>query len=103
MPKKLAVVGYARSQLSRDQLTRNIEAHVRLREEERARFDKFLARNSYVSGAYDQRADLERLRAHVEALEGAGGAANRLFYLALPPNVFAPVTELIRAVLMAKE
>ena len=102
IPRRTWIVGYARSKLHMSDLKASIEKHVRLRDDsERERFLKFIQRNSYISGSYDSREDFQRLRTHTEALEAGSARGNRLFYLALPPNVFAPVTKLIQETCMA--
>jgi glucose-6-phosphate 1-dehydrogenase len=45
----------------------------------------------YVPGKYTERADFARLAAYLERLES--GAANRLYYMALPPSLFKTVIE----------
>lgn len=102
IPKRTSIVGYARSKLSMEDLTTNITKYIKLKSDsEKKMFEKFISRNSYIDGSYDKSEDFERLRAHVETLETGFKTTNRLFYLALPPNVFAPVTKLIKDVLMA--
>ncbi len=85
-----------------------ITPYIRLdSEDERQLFEDFQRQNVYVQGSYDQAADFARLAATVADLEGRSGSgsggegrANRLFYLALPPTVFAPVTKLIKEQVM---
>ena len=57
--------------------------------------EEFWKANSYVAGSYDTKRDFELLNQEMTNLEEK--AANRLFYLALPPSVFASVTTLIKA------
>ena len=64
-------------------------------EEEKSLFDQFIAQNVYVQGTYDSSNDFVRLAQAVISLEVNHERANRLFYLALPPTVFASVTQLI--------
>ena len=58
-------------------------------------YEKFWELNEYVAGSYDQRRDFELLNQEISKKE-KNLAANRLFYLALPPSVFEPVTTNIR-------
>ena len=69
-------------------------------EEEKA--DRFWSLNSYVAGSYDQEADFENLDAAITKLEAGSAIGNRLFYLALPPSVFIPVTTHLKSASMAK-
>ncbi|MCA9086943.1 MAG: glucose-6-phosphate dehydrogenase, partial [Planctomycetaceae bacterium] len=50
----------------------------------------------YQSGNYDERKSFETLAKRVKALQPAGnGPQNLLFYLATPPEVFEPITDLL--------
>ena len=129
MPMKTAIVGYARSPLSVAQLRTHIGKYIKLKDDdERRLFDRFLQHSIYVQGKYDSPEDFKRLTKAVEKLEhnlddvdgdegnnnnrngnditnynGTNGKANnRLFYLALPPSVFEPVTKLIHDFCMSK-
>merc|ERR1712079_674077 len=62
--------------------------------------DRFWDSNHYVAGSYDTRRDFELLHKEMTAVEK--GHANRLFYLALPPSVFKPVTSMLKASCMSQ-
>ena len=69
---------------------------------EEAEADKFWALNHYVSGGYDKRVSFELLNQEMSRHEkSAGGPANRLFYLALPPSVFETVTTHLKETCMS--
>ncbi|KAI2802155.1 hypothetical protein RDWZM_010399 [Blomia tropicalis] len=109
MPMKTAIVGYARSSISMTKLRENISKYIRLKDsDEEEIFDQFLQHNVYVQGKYDDPDDFRRLTKAVEQLELSDSvdepsvANNRLFYLALPPSVFEPVTKLIHDFCMSK-
>ena len=59
---------------------------------------KFLDNCSYISGQYDTDDGYIELNKHIRKLEDSMGVANRdrLFYLALPPSVFAVVSAHLR-------
>ncbi len=104
IPKKTAIVGYARTKLSVDDLRNNISKYIKLKDaKEKEKFDKFIEHNIYVSGAYDKSEDFKNLCKVVAHLEEGKEIANRLFYLALPPTVFEPVTKLIHDHCMANK
>jgi glucose-6-phosphate 1-dehydrogenase len=69
--------------------------------EERPKLEEFFARNSYVSGQYNDPASYQHLNSHMNALH-QGSQANRLFYLALPPTVYEAVTKNIRETCMSQ-
>lgn len=72
-----------------------------VKDEEKDKLNEFFAINHYVSGAYESEDDFKRL--HEELVRIGSPKANRLFYLALPPNVYVPVTSCIRHCCMAVE
>ncbi|XP_072847590.2 glucose-6-phosphate 1-dehydrogenase isoform X1 [Pogona vitticeps] len=100
LPDETYVVGYARSQLTVADIRKQSQPYLKVAPEEEQKLNDFFARNSYVSGKYDDRASFERLNAHLNALHN-GEKANRLFYLALPPSVYEHVTANIRHTCMS--
>lgn len=62
------------------------------------KLEDFKAISTYISGAYDKDEPFQELNAHLEAIEAKYQTKerNRLFYLALPPSVFIPVTEQLK-------
>jgi glucose-6-phosphate 1-dehydrogenase len=101
IPSNVIIMGYARTEMSRDEFQKRIAAFLPKNfEDERT---AFLARCYYASGGYDSR---EAMRAMVHdrvlALEpesvGEGfQGANRIFYMALPPSVFVKTAAAVRA------
>ncbi|XP_015788547.1 glucose-6-phosphate 1-dehydrogenase [Tetranychus urticae] len=91
------LIGYARSSIQVEQIKEQVAKHVKIESEEATLWDLFWSRNSYVSGAYDKESDFQKLNEYASYTESfRGDTANRLFYLALPQSVFAPVTQNIR-------
>ncbi|XP_068780222.1 glucose-6-phosphate 1-dehydrogenase isoform X1 [Struthio camelus] len=99
LPDDTYVVGFARTPLSVAQIRQQSQPYLKASPEDGPRLDAFFARNSYVAGQYGEAGAFERLDAHLRALPG-GARANRLFYLALPPSVYEPVTRHIRQACM---
>ena len=64
--------------------------------------DAFFAANSYVKGSYSEKEAFEGLDAALLKLEEGHNSGNRLFYLSLPPSVFATVTSNIKECCMSK-
>jgi len=60
-----------------------------------AKIEEFKALSTYVSGAYDENAAFANLDNHLASIESnyQSKERNRIFYLALPPSVFAPVAK----------
>ena len=67
---------------------------VKAKEGEEDLLEQFWTANHYVAGSYDTQRDFELLNQEMVAVEK--GHANRLFYLALPPSVFKPVTSMLK-------
>ena len=99
LPKNTFIVGYARSKLTVDGLREKCEPHMKVKAEEKDLVEDFWKLNRYHAGSYDTRRDFELLDREIRGL--GKGQANRLFYLALPPSVFEPVTTNIRETCMA--
>ena len=76
------------------QLREKCVGTVKAKEGEEELLEQFWAANHYVAGSYDNQGDFQRLNQEMVAVEK--GIANRLFYLALPPSVFKPVTSMLK-------
>ncbi|MCL4159092.1 UNVERIFIED_CONTAM: hypothetical protein GTU68_000370, partial [Idotea baltica] len=82
LPQSTLFVGYARSQLSVDDLRQKSSPWMKVKDEEQERLQEFWGLNHYVKGSYDTRRDFELLEQELSKL--GNGRANRIFYLALP-------------------
>uniref|UniRef100_A0A915E6N9 Glucose-6-phosphate 1-dehydrogenase n=1 Tax=Ditylenchus dipsaci TaxID=166011 RepID=A0A915E6N9_9BILA len=88
LPRDILFVGYARSKL----------------ETEKSKFEEFIQRCSYISGQYDASGGFVQLNTAIVQMEHTfKKPINRLFYLALPPNVFEPVTYHIKQECMSQK
>ena len=105
LPDGFTILGYARTEYSDAAFRAEMRAGVAEHgdgEFDAALWAEFEQALFYQQGGYDDRASFERLRARVEELDGLRPTAgNHLFYLATPPTVFAPITELLAAVGLA--
>jgi len=100
IPETALILGYARSDLSDADLRERIKPFL----PDEPKRDKFLERVVYVKGAYDSEEDFGQLDARMAGYESGakdeGGecdVANRLFYFALPPSVFASAARAVSA------
>uniref|UniRef100_A0A0B7AXQ6 Glucose-6-phosphate 1-dehydrogenase n=1 Tax=Arion vulgaris TaxID=1028688 RepID=A0A0B7AXQ6_9EUPU len=98
LPPKTFFVGYARSQLSLEDVKKSCLPHMKVKPSEEEKLKEFFKLNDYVAGSYDKAEDFKKLNKAIEQK----GSSNRLFYMALPPSVFETVTLNIKAVCMAK-
>jgi len=69
-------------------------------EETLAEFTKIC---TYVSGQYDQDDSFKELLKHIEEIEKGQKETNRIFYMALPPSVFVPVSQHLKKICYPKE
>ncbi|KAL3108098.1 hypothetical protein niasHT_017592 [Heterodera trifolii] len=103
LPRDTHIIGYARSRLTLATLRTAFEKHCNVRDGERPMFEQYIKHCSYISGQYDTDEGLIALdRAIIEMEHTFKKPANRLFYLALPPEVFETVTEHIQRHCMSK-
>lgn len=74
---------------------------MKVKDDEKEKYEQFWRLNHYSAGSYTERRDFELLNQTLSKFDTPDGAANRLFYLALPPSVFETVTVHIRNTCMA--
>jgi len=101
LPANVRFVGYSRSKISVDDIRERCKPWFKVKEGEEEKAEAFWSCNSYVAGGYDQRRDFEMLTQEMSRYETGGRQANRLFYLALPPSVFAHVTTQLKETCMS--
>ncbi|CAI5459752.1 unnamed protein product [Closterium sp. Yama58-4] len=93
LPQHFQIFGYARSKMDDAQLRELISTTLTCRidksDECGDKMDYFLERCFYHSGQYDSQDNFAQLDARMQKLE-EGYIADRMFYLAIPPNVFVP-------------
>jgi glucose-6-phosphate 1-dehydrogenase len=83
-----------------EELRGRCDQYMKVKDEERERYEQFWKLNFYCAGSYTERIDFEKLNQELSKFDSQS-SANRLFYLALPPSVFENVTTLIRNTCMA--
>lgn len=101
IPEGTSIFGYARSKLTVAEIRGKCASTVVAKPGEEEMLDHFWGANHYVAGAYDTMTGFEMLNQEMVAAEK--GPSNRLFYLALPPSVFKPVTSMLKAACMAPQ
>lgn len=100
LPNDTIIIGYARSERTVDQLKNDVSKYVKIDSNIKGdlAWQQFWTFNYYVQGAYDLGQDFEKLNDKIISLkqEKGNSIVNRLFYLALPPVVYASVSKFIR-------
>jgi glucose-6-phosphate 1-dehydrogenase len=91
LPEKFHVYGFARSEFDESAFRERIESNLTCRYVPESscasQMEAFLERCSYMSGQYDDPESFKALKASMA--DRHDKAANRLFYLAIPPKVFS--------------
>ncbi len=107
LPADFAIVGVGRKEMSdaefRGKVANDLREYV-AGEIDRAKVEWFAERSFYVAGNYDDAATFEKLEkslAEIDARHKTGG--NFFFYLATPPQLFAPVTKQIEQAGLSRE
>ncbi|MCB0065439.1 MAG: glucose-6-phosphate dehydrogenase, partial [Caldilineaceae bacterium] len=109
------LLGYARSEYDdqsfRKDLLESLRDHMDSEHEngsvDETVWSEFEQRLFYLSGQYDERESFDRLAQRIKQLQAEYSTdkteqRNLLFYLATPPEVFAPITDLLAAVRLAQ-
>lgn len=92
LPQEIHFVGYARSNLTVEQIKERALPFMKVEDGDQTKLCKFFAKMTYVAGPYDQPEGFKILDETIRKFP-RGDEANRLYYLALPPTVFTVVTE----------
>ena len=72
LPEDTIIIGYARSHLNVNEVREHFEKYCKVRqddEEQKAAFEKFVQRNTYISGKYDTDEGFESLNKAIEQTE----------------------------------
>jgi glucose-6-phosphate 1-dehydrogenase len=107
LPEKFAVLGVARQAVDEAEYRAQMRDHVRRVEGEPLEDDKWSRIEQhlhYVSGEFNDKQTYVRLRQHLEHISAAAGVPpNYLFYLAVPPDLFATVVDQLGAAELTDE
>ena len=96
------VVGYARSAFSQEAFQERLRDGVQqFSDFEAAAWEDFAPRLHYVQGSYDDPNDLQELQEALKRLEPE--EAGRLYYLSVPPKLYAAIVNCLGAAGMADE
>jgi glucose-6-phosphate 1-dehydrogenase len=80
--------------MDHDEYIKRVKSYIKTptsdMEEQLGKFEKMC---TYISGQYDEDESFQNLTKHLEELEKGQEETNRIFYMALPPSVFIPVSQ----------
>jgi glucose-6-phosphate 1-dehydrogenase/6-phosphogluconate dehydrogenase (decarboxylating) len=95
LPKRFAVVGFARTSLSDEDFKKIVRGAIEKAEKSgiaESRFEEFFALFSYRSGSFDTQEGFKPLGARIAEIESSWGAStNKLFYLAVPSTAYESI------------
>lgn len=108
LPTGLSVVGYARSEMSeeefRNRMREAVKEFSRTGLKDESLWERFAQRLHYVRGGYDEAEGYRRLKEALRGIEADPSfPPNRIFYVATPPELYAPVIQEIGAAGMARQ
>src|SRR5947199_458692 len=109
LPERFAVIGYARSEMThevfRNKMREAVGQFSRTGLKDEAVWNDFAANLYFIPGSYDESNGYRQLQDFVGGFDrGSRVPLIRVFYLALPPDLYAPVIEQLAAIgLAAKE
>ncbi|KAM0072815.1 putative glucose-6-phosphate dehydrogenase (NADP(+)) [Helianthus debilis subsp. tardiflorus] len=94
LPQNFIIFGYARTKMTdeelRETISRTLTCRVDKRENCGDKMEEFLARCFYHTGQYNSEENFAELDNRLKQKED-GKMSNRLFYLSIPPDIFADV------------
>jgi glucose-6-phosphate 1-dehydrogenase len=108
LPERFAVVGYARSEMThegfRDKMRAAVKEFSRTGLADETAWREFAKTLYYVRGGYDDNEGYESLKQFIENFDrGSRVLPARVFYLAMPPDIYGTVIERIAAVGLAQK
>ena len=92
---RFRLLGYARTQMNDDRFRElSTEFLPQPQDGEDTRHNEFMTHLKYLSGNYDDPAAYKKLAERLDALDKEGNlGGNRLFYLAVPPEIYLKIIE----------
>ena len=102
LPERLAVVGYARSEMTheafREKMREAVQEFSRTGLKDQAIWELFASTLFYVRGGYDEADGYHSLKEFIDGFDRSSRVLpGRVFYLATPPDLYGPVIERIAA------
>ncbi|ESO10056.1 hypothetical protein HELRODRAFT_73159 [Helobdella robusta] len=92
LPKKIFFIGYARSNLTVDDIKKKTHKYLKVSNDQTKLLESFFNVNYYIQGNYDDKDGFEQLDKKIKELDMC---SHRIFYFALPPTVYKSVSSLI--------
>lgn len=92
LPKNVNIIGFGRRELSSQEFLSFIkDLLVKKLKISDIEFETFSTQLSYVQGLFDEQESYKKLSLHLESLEQTQFDVQRLFYLAVPPEIYETI------------
>jgi len=91
LPERFRIIGFSRTEMNDEIFREKIKAFILKENMPVSDLDEFLKRCFYSRGRYDEFQDYERMGDLIRQLE-EGHLSNKMYYLAIPPFLFLPVS-----------
>src|SRR5688572_7367629 len=108
LPAGQTIVGFSRPEYTDDAfrmaMREACDRHARRRPVQEPIWENFAKGIFYVQGSFDRAEDIRRLKhrlAELDTIRGTQG--RRIYYLATPPNFFAPISQILAAEAMVTD
>jgi len=98
LPRGVRIVGYARTKMDAEEYHKRQTSYIKLKDDDtkaHEQLKEFTDASTYIAGSYEDGPAFDELTKHLVEIEKTykGGTVNRVFYFALPPSVFIPVSK----------
>lgn len=89
--------------MEHDEFLKRVKSYIKTPSKEvEDQLAQFCELCTYISGQYDKDDGFEALEKHLQELESGRKENNRIFYMALPPSVFIPVSQHLKKICYPK-
>lgn len=101
LPENVIICGYARSKKSDEEFREGMRKKLKGDSDD---ISRFLERCIYRHGQYDDQGRIAEVFGEISEIEARvnGAASNRLFYFAIPPNLFVSIGRSLKAAAMSQ-
>ena len=103
MPANLQILGNARGESTVAKIRATVDPYIGLKDQaERAKYEEFWKIIHYTKGSSTSVAEMVNIETALKPIEAGKKVANRLFYLALPPSIYAATAKALHDSAMSK-
>lgn len=98
--KKIHIIGYARTKMDNKEFHSRFSEHIKISaSKNESVFSEFKNICTYIYGKYNNSDGFKKLLLHCKEIEDKCQKQNRIFYMALPPDIFSSVSYYVKKLL----